>query len=331
MRLVVGCRLDLEDGAEPAVLSHRPRRLWPAVPPAHARQAPRREGRMPARLRRSSWRIGDGADLGRAAAGSASTPAFADFLASPRRGFSRRRLSRRAASLSRRRLRRIHRLAALAERAGVPLVATNDVLYHVPERRRLQDVVTCIREGCTIAEAGFRLIANAERHLKPPEEMARLFRDHPDARRAHARDRRALPLQPRRAALRISRRDRATGCTPQAAARAPDLARARRERYPDGVPEKVRAPARARARAHRRARLRALFPHRPRHRARGARARHPVPGARLGGQFRGLLLPRHHRGRSRASSISCSSASSAPSATSRPTSTSISSTSGARR
>ncbi len=76
---------------------------------------------------------------------------------------------------------RLHRLAALAARAGVPLVATNDVLYHTPERRRLQDVVTCIREGRTLAAAGFLLAANAERHLKPPAEMARLFRDHPDA------------------------------------------------------------------------------------------------------------------------------------------------------
>ena len=72
-------------------------------------------------------------------------------------------------------------LAPLAEAAGLPLLATNDVLYHSPERRPLQDVLTCIREHCTIAEAGFRLAANAERHLKPPAEMARLFRGYPDA------------------------------------------------------------------------------------------------------------------------------------------------------
>ncbi|HEX4195669.1 MAG TPA: PHP domain-containing protein, partial [Stellaceae bacterium] len=76
---------------------------------------------------------------------------------------------------------RIARLGHLADASAVKLIATNDVLYHGPERRALQDVVTCIREGCTIAEAGFRLEANAERHLKPPEEMARLFRDRPDA------------------------------------------------------------------------------------------------------------------------------------------------------
>jgi error-prone DNA polymerase len=77
--------------------------------------------------------------------------------------------------------RRLHDLAALAGRARIPLVATNDVLYHHPERRRLQDVVTCVREKCTIDEAGFRLAPNAERHLKTPSEMARLFRACPDA------------------------------------------------------------------------------------------------------------------------------------------------------
>lgn len=77
--------------------------------------------------------------------------------------------------------RRLHHLASLAAHKRVPLVATNDVLYHVPQRRPLQDVVTCIREGCTISEAGFRLSPNAERHLKPPEEMARLFRNYPSA------------------------------------------------------------------------------------------------------------------------------------------------------
>ncbi len=77
--------------------------------------------------------------------------------------------------------RRLALLAALARQTGAPLVASNDVHYHVPSRRPLQDVLTCIREHCTIREAGFRLAGNAERHLKSPEEMARLFKDHPDA------------------------------------------------------------------------------------------------------------------------------------------------------
>ena len=65
--------------------------------------------------------------------------------------------------------------------AGVPLIAVNDVLYHHPDRRALQDVVTCIREHFTIDKAGRRLAVNAERFLKPPAEMARLFRDAPEA------------------------------------------------------------------------------------------------------------------------------------------------------
>ncbi len=74
--------------------------------------------------------------------------------------------------------RRLVRLEELAARFDAPLVATNDVHYHDPARRPLQDVITCIREKCKLAEAGYRLAANAERHLKQPQEMYRLFRDH---------------------------------------------------------------------------------------------------------------------------------------------------------
>lgn len=69
----------------------------------------------------------------------------------------------------------------LAEGVGVPLIATGDVLYATPEVRPLHDVLTCIREGKTIRNAGRLLEANAERHLKPPAEMARLFRACPEA------------------------------------------------------------------------------------------------------------------------------------------------------
>ena len=78
-------------------------------------------------------------------------------------------------------LRRLSQLAALALDSGAPMVAVGDVLYHGPERRALQDVLTCIRETCTITEAGLRLQANAERHLKSPAEMARLFARFPGA------------------------------------------------------------------------------------------------------------------------------------------------------
>ena len=73
---------------------------------------------------------------------------------------------------------RIAWLDQVARAAGTRLVATNDVLYHVPERRALQDVLACIRLKCTIETAGLRLEAHAERHLKPAAEMARLFRRH---------------------------------------------------------------------------------------------------------------------------------------------------------
>lgn len=77
--------------------------------------------------------------------------------------------------------RRLARLDDLAATAKVPLLATNEVLYHDPGRRPLQDVLTCIREKTTIEAVGRKLEANAERFLKTPREMARLFRDFPEA------------------------------------------------------------------------------------------------------------------------------------------------------
>jgi error-prone DNA polymerase len=77
--------------------------------------------------------------------------------------------------------RRLELLAELGAQLNAPLVAVNDVSYHTPERLPLLDVVTCIREKCTIAEAGYRLAVNAERHLKTPAEMARLFAQFPEA------------------------------------------------------------------------------------------------------------------------------------------------------
>lgn len=77
--------------------------------------------------------------------------------------------------------RRLAKLASIANDASVPLIAVNDVLYHAPERRPLQDVITCIREHLTIDKAGRLLTANAERHLKPPQEMTRLFARAPEA------------------------------------------------------------------------------------------------------------------------------------------------------
>ncbi|MBO9204223.1 MULTISPECIES: error-prone DNA polymerase [Niastella] len=75
----------------------------------------------------------------------------------------------------------LFRISELAGRFDLPMVATNDVHYHIPSRRQLQDIITCVREKCTIYNAGFRLHANAERFLKPANEMKRLFRQYPDA------------------------------------------------------------------------------------------------------------------------------------------------------
>ena len=75
------------------------------------------------------------------------------------------------------------RLAGLAELSrvtNIPLVAANNVHYHIPERRYLQDVLTCIRSQCTITEAGTRLFANAERHLRPRDEITRRYADFPE-------------------------------------------------------------------------------------------------------------------------------------------------------
>jgi error-prone DNA polymerase len=76
---------------------------------------------------------------------------------------------------------KLFRLSQLSKKYTIPLVAMNDVHYHSPARRELQDVLTCIREKCTIYNAGFRLYQNAERYLKPAEEMKRLFAHYPEA------------------------------------------------------------------------------------------------------------------------------------------------------
>ena len=76
---------------------------------------------------------------------------------------------------------RLHDTEQAARAHGLRPLATGDVLYHAPDMRILQDVLTCIREKCTIDELGFRRERSAGRHLQPPDEMARLYRDHPDA------------------------------------------------------------------------------------------------------------------------------------------------------
>ena len=76
---------------------------------------------------------------------------------------------------------RLHELSNLARATRVPMVVTNDVLFHEPGRRVLQDVVTCIRHNTTIDELGYRRERHADRHLRMPEEMQRLFARYPEA------------------------------------------------------------------------------------------------------------------------------------------------------
>ena len=135
--------------------------------------------------------------------------------------------------------RRLARLAELAAVAKVPLIAVGDVLYHAPERRALQDVVTCIREHLTLDAAGRRLEANAERHLKSADEMARLFRAAPQAIAETQRflDRCRFSLD--ELAYEYPDEIREGFATPQDALVAFAEEGARR-RYPHGVPANVR-------------------------------------------------------------------------------------------
>ncbi|HEY9217398.1 MAG TPA: error-prone DNA polymerase, partial [Phenylobacterium sp.] len=121
-----------------------------------------------------------------------------------------------------------------------PMVATNDVLYHRPDRRPLQDVLTCIREKCTIQTAGLKLEANAERHLKTPAEMARLFAKFPEAiaRTVEIAERVTFDLSQ----LRYEYPDEPVPPGKTAIEHLTDLAWAGAAwRYPGGVPDKVKA------------------------------------------------------------------------------------------
>lgn len=76
---------------------------------------------------------------------------------------------------------RLFRIQQLAAKHKIGMVATNDVHFHDTSRRELQDVLTCVREKCTIEQGGYLLHANAERYLKTPAEMERIFRLYPEA------------------------------------------------------------------------------------------------------------------------------------------------------
>ncbi|MGK6318966.1 error-prone DNA polymerase [Sphingomonas sp. DT-204] len=183
IRMVAGCRLDLVDGASLLV--------WPEDRAAWSRLTRLlSKGKLRADPRRGEkgrcflhWEDVAGASEGLV---GALVPGMADDgdLLSLRwmadafgeRGHVALTLHRRPGEAL-----RLNALAEAARRHGLTPLATGDVLYHTPDRRMLQDVVTAIREKCTIDELGFRRERSADRHLKPPEEMARRFAAHPEA------------------------------------------------------------------------------------------------------------------------------------------------------
>jgi error-prone DNA polymerase len=126
----------------------------------------------------------------------------------------------------------------ISRRMGVPLLATNDVLMHIPERRALADVVACIREGEKIDHAGRLLEANAERHLKDAHEMARLFREAPEALEETIRFLDGLTFSLDELAYNYPDELREGYASPQEALEA-FTQQGARARYPDGVPTNV--------------------------------------------------------------------------------------------
>src|SRR5829696_7598537 len=149
------------------------------MPAPQHRQPARQEGRVPVRLRRNPRRRARPGLHRRAAAAAEPelhrtadpAPACRAFTNLFGGGASAIAPTSRAGSAA----------SPSSPSARRSLVAVGDALYHLPERLLLQDVVTCIREKCTIREAGLRLEKHAERHLKSAQEMSRLFEDHPDA------------------------------------------------------------------------------------------------------------------------------------------------------
>ena len=178
VRLVVGCRLDLADA--PSIL------VYPTDRPAYSRLCrllslgKQRAGKAKCDLR---W-----SDL--VAYGEGLLAVLVPGMADEDCGFHLRRLrdafgDRAYMALTLRRRPndqlRLHELSNLAARMRVATVITNDILFHEPSRRVLQDVVTCIRQGVTIDDLGERRERHADRYLKPPAEMHRLFARYPEA------------------------------------------------------------------------------------------------------------------------------------------------------
>jgi error-prone DNA polymerase len=128
--------------------------------------------------------------------------------------------------------------AELARKAGLPLIAVNDVFYHRHERRELQDVLTCIRNHVTIDAAGRFVATNAERYLKSPEEMVRLFRDFPEAIAETGRLDATLAFSLDELSYEYPEETREGFATPQDAL-VHFAWEGAAKRYPNGIPEKI--------------------------------------------------------------------------------------------
>jgi error-prone DNA polymerase len=236
VRLIVGCRLDLIDGT--GVL------VYPTDRPAYSRLTrllslgKRRAGKARCHLDWSDlkdWSEGliailvpDEADEACAANLRRLQSTF------PAGAYLALTLRRRPGDAL-----RLHDLSNLAAQAGVPTVVTNDVLFHHPDQRLLQDVVTCVRHGCTIDELGFRRERHADRYLKPPQEMHRLFKAYPEAlaRSVEIADRCRFSLN--ELAYQYPDEVSTPGMTPQQTLEQLTWAGAA-DRYPEGLPDRVR-------------------------------------------------------------------------------------------
>ncbi|MEH6404724.1 MAG: error-prone DNA polymerase [Sneathiella sp.] len=138
-------------------------------------------------------------------------------------------------------LKRLDQLANLAHQNPIscPTVVTNDVLYHIPNRRPLQDVITCIREHCTISDAGFHLQSNAERHLKSPAEIDRLFPGYKEAFQQSIKIAHQCHFSLDELAYQYPDEPSGDSPTPQIELEKLTLEGAD-ARYPDGVPKKIK-------------------------------------------------------------------------------------------
>jgi error-prone DNA polymerase len=136
--------------------------------------------------------------------------------------------------------RRLAALAAVADAHGLPLLALNAPLYATPAQRPLHDVISCIREGCTLADAGRRLAANGERHLKSATELARLFADRAEALAAPAQLLARIDFSLDQLRYEYPNEPVPPGYSPQGWLETLTLEKAR-ARWPDGIPPKLLA------------------------------------------------------------------------------------------